>query len=133
VRKIEHIGIAVQNIEAAEETYTKLFGHGPYKREVVEDQGVITSFFKCGPNKIELIAPISPTSVLHDYFKKHRGGLHHMALAVHDIKSEVDRLVAEGFQPVSKTITQGADDRRIFFFHPKSTEGVLVELCQKID
>ena len=133
MRKIEHIGIAVQDIDAAETTYTKLFGKGPYKREVVEDQGVITSFFKCGPNKIELIAPLGVDSVLHEYFKKHRSGLHHMALAVYDIQVEIDRLVKEGFLPVSQTITQGADNRRIFFFHPKSTEGVLLELCQLID
>tara|TARA_Y100000385_G_scaffold272550_1_gene313498 strand:+ start:2849 stop:3250 length:402 start_codon:yes stop_codon:yes gene_type:complete len=133
VRKIEHIGIAVQDIDAAEETYTKLFGKGPYKREVVKDQGVITSFFKCGPNKIELIAPLGVDSVLHGYFKKHRSGLHHMALAVHDIQMEIDRLVKEGFVPVSQSVTLGADNRRIFFFHPKSTEGVLLELCQLVD
>ena len=104
-----------------------MFGKGPYKREVVEDQGVVTSFFKCGPNKIELIAPLGTDSVLHEYFKKHRSGLHHMALAVYDIQAEIDRLTNEGFHPVSQSVTQGADNRRIFFFHPKSTEGVLLE------
>ena len=133
MRKIEHIGIAVQDMDAAEATYTKLFGKGPYKREVVEDQGVITSFFKCGPNKIELIAPLGTDSVLHEYFKKHRSGLHHMALAVYDIEGEVKRLKNEGFHPVSQSVSRGADNRRIFFFHPKSTEGVLLEICQLKD
>jgi methylmalonyl-CoA/ethylmalonyl-CoA epimerase len=131
MRKIEHIGIAVSDIDQANELYHKLLGTGPYKSEEVESQGVITSFFRNGPNKIELVAPTSPDSPIAKYLDKKGEGLHHIAFDVADIRQEMARLKQEGFKLLSEEPQSGADNKLICFVHPKSTHGVLIELCQE--
>jgi methylmalonyl-CoA/ethylmalonyl-CoA epimerase len=131
MRKIEHIGIAVSDIDQANELYHKLLGTGPYKSEEVESQGVITSFFRNGPNKIELVAPTSPDSLIAKYLDKKGEGLHHIAFDVADIRQEMARLKQEGFKLLSEEPQSGADNKLICFVHPKSTHGVLIELCQE--
>ncbi|NNF36995.1 MAG: methylmalonyl-CoA epimerase [Saprospiraceae bacterium] len=131
MQKIEHIGIAVKDIEASEQLYTLLLGTPPYKREVVESEGVITSFFRAGPNKIELLQSVSPEGVIARYIEKKGEGIHHIAYAVTDIKSEMTRLKEEGFRLLSEEPKKGADNKLICFLHPKTAGGVLVELCQE--
>ena len=133
MQKIEHIGIAVKDLQKAEETYTKLFGRGPYKREEVESEKVMTSFFNCGMNKIELLAATSPDSVIAKYCDKKGEGIHHVAYAVTDIKVEMQRLKDEGFTLLNEEPKKGADNKWICFVHPKDANGVLVELCQERD
>ncbi len=131
MRKIEHIGIAVSDIDQANELYNKLLGTPPYKSEEVRSQGVITSFFRTGPNKIELVAPTSPNSPIAKYLDKKGEGLHHIAFDVADIRQEMQRLKEEGFRLLSEEPQQGADNKLICFVHPKSANGVLIELCQE--
>ena len=131
MRKIEHIGIAVSDIDQANELYNKLLGTPPYKSEEVRSQGVITSFFRTGPNKIELVAPTSPDSPIAKYLDKKGEGLHHIAFDVADIRQEMQRLKEEGFRLLSEEPQQGADNKLICFVHPKSANGVLIELCQE--
>lgn len=131
MRKIEHIGIAVSDIDQANELYNKLLGTPPYKSEEVRSQGVITSFFRTGPNKIELVAPTSPNSPIAKYLDKKGEGLHHIAFDVADIRQEMQRLREEGFRLLSEEPQQGADNKLICFVHPKSANGVLIELCQE--
>ena len=130
MRKIEHLGIAVKDIEQANETYVKLLGRQPYKREAVESEGVITSFFQLGESKIELLQATHPESAIARYIEKRGEGIHHIAIDVEDIHAERQRLIDEGFQPIGD-IKEGADNKLICFFHPKSTNGVLTELCQE--
>jgi methylmalonyl-CoA/ethylmalonyl-CoA epimerase len=130
--KIEHIGIAVKDLEAANSLYAKLLGKPHYKVETVESEHVNTSFFEVGDSKIELLNATHPDSAIAKYIDKRGEGIHHIAFAVHDIEKEVERLKAEGFQPISDKPKRGADNKLVFFFHPKSTNGVLVELCQEI-
>lgn len=132
LKKIEHIGIAVNDLEKAEKTYTALFGQGPYKREDVASENVSTSFFKNGPNKIELLAATSEDSAIYKYLQKNRPGIHHIAFAVDNIHAEMARLSEEGFIILNEKPKRGADNKLICFLHPKSTEGVLIELCQDI-
>ncbi len=129
--KIEHIGIAVKDLKAAEQVYTKLLGCKPYKCEAVASEHVITSFFQAGPNKIELIQATEPHSAIAKHIDKRGEGLHHMAFAVNDIAAEMARLREAGFQVLSEKPKLGADNMLVAFIHPKSTGGVLVELCQK--
>ena len=131
MRKIEHIGIAVQDIQKANELYTKLLGGPPYKQEIVAAQGVITSFFRNGPNKIELIAPTDESSPVHKHIQKRGEGMHHIAYDVVDIKAEMSRLKGDGFQLLNEEPQLGADNKLICFVHPKSANGVLIELCQE--
>ena len=131
MRKIEHIGIAVSDIDKANDLYTKLLGGGPYKSEEVVSQGVVTSFFRNGPNKIELVAPTHEDSPIHKYLSKKGEGIHHIAFDVADIKKEMARLREEGFTLLSEEPQLGADNKLICFVHPKSANGVLVELCQE--
>lgn len=131
MQKIEHIGIAVKNIEESEKLYTLLLGTTPYKREVVESEGVITSFYRAGPNKIELLQSVSPEGVIARYIDKKGEGIHHIAYAVTDIKAEMSRLKEEGFSLLSEKPRKGADHKWICFVHPKTAGGVLVELCQE--
>ena len=133
MQKIEHIGIAVANIEEAEARYEKLLNTKSYKREEVASENVITSFFKVGESKIELVASTNEEGTIAKYIEKKGEGMHHIAYAVEDISAEVARMIAEGFQPISKEPKKGADNKMVFFFHPKSAHGVLVELCQEID
>ncbi len=130
--KIEHLGIAVADLEKANETYTKLLGRPPYKEEAVESEGVMTSFFVSGDNKIELLAATTDDSAIAKYISKRGEGIHHVAFAVDDIHAELKRLEHEGFQILNKKPKRGADNKLIAFVHPKGTNGVLVELCQEI-
>ena len=130
--KIEHIGIAVKDINVANETYAKLLGRPHYKSERVESEAVETSFFQIGESKIELLQATSPDSAIAKSIEKRGEGIHHIAFAVENIETEVARLKAEGFLPISAAPKQGADGKLVFFFHPKSANGVLIELCQDI-
>lgn len=132
MEKIEHIGIAVGNLESAENTYSKLLNVKPYKREVVESEGVSTSFFMCGESKIELLEATNPDSPIAKFVAKKGEGIHHIAYAVKDIKSEMQRLKNEGFTLLNEEPKKGADNKLVAFLHPKSANGVLVELCQEI-
>ena len=132
MRKIEHIGIAVKDIEASNNLFKSLFGKKHYKIEDVESEGVKTSFFKCGPNKIELLQATNKNSPIAKFIEKKGEGVHHIAFAVDDIEKEIKRLTKEGFEMIHKSPKKGADNKMIAFLHPKSTNGVLVELCQEI-
>ncbi len=129
--KIEHIVIAVKNIEQSNELFTKLFGKAPYKLEKVESESVSTSFFMLGNNKIELLEATDPQSPIAKFIEKKGEGIHHIAFEVADIEAEMKRLQAEGFTLLSDTPKMGADNKRICFLHPKGTNGVLIELCQE--
>ena len=130
MKKIEHIGIAVKSIENANQIYTSLLGASPYKMEEVKSEGVKTSFFKIGDSKIELLEAINPDSPIAKFIEKRGEGVHHIAFAVDDIQSEIARLKKEGFIVLNETPKKGADNKLVAFLHPKSTAGVLVELCQ---
>lgn len=132
MRKIEHIGIAVKDIETSNNLFKSLFGKAHYKIEEVESEGVKTSFFKCGPNKIELLQATNENSPIAKFIDKKGEGIHHIAFAVDNIEKEIERLTQEGFNMIHKTPKKGADGKIIAFLHPKSTNGVLVELCQDI-
>jgi methylmalonyl-CoA/ethylmalonyl-CoA epimerase len=130
--KIEHIGIAVSNLETANKTYETLLGVAPYKAEDVESEGVTTSFFKVGDSKIELLGATNEDSAIAKFIAKRGEGIHHIAYAVEDIEKEMKRLKNEGFKLLNETPKKGADNKLIAFLHPKSSNGVLVELCQDI-
>ena len=132
MRKIEHIGIAVKDIEAANKVYSSLLSYEHYKTEPVESEGGTTSFFTCGESKIELLEATDPDSAIAKFIEKRGEGIHHIAFAVDDIKAEIKRLESEGFQVLNKTPKRGADNKWVAFLHPKSSHGVLVELCQDI-
>ena len=132
MRKIEHIGIAVKDLEVSNTLFEKLFGAAAYKSEVVESEGVTTSFFLNGPNKIELLAATNPDSPIAKFIEKKGEGIHHIAFDVEDIVSEIARLQKEGFVVLNETPKKGADNKLVAFLHPKSTNGVLIELCQEI-
>ena len=130
MNKIEHIGIAVKNLDEANSLYEKLFGNPPYKTESVDSEGVNTSFFKMGASKIELLEATNADSAIAKFIDKRGEGVHHIAYAVSDIKAELQRLKAEGFELINEEPKAGADNKWVAFLHPKSTNGVLVELCQ---
>lgn len=132
MRKIEHIGIAVKNLNESNLLFTKLFGQPPYKEEEVAHEGVKTSFFMNGPNKIELLEATNPESPIAKFLEKKGEGIHHIAFDVEDIISEIKRLKDEGFVVLNETPKKGADNKWVAFLHPKGTNGVLVELCQEI-
>jgi methylmalonyl-CoA/ethylmalonyl-CoA epimerase len=129
--KVEHIGIAVKDLNQANDTYTRLLGIAPYKAETVVSEHVITSFYQAGDTKIELLQATDHSSAIAKYIEKRGEGIHHVALAVENIAAEVERLIAEGFTPISTAPKLGADNKLVFFFHPKSANGVLIELCQE--
>ncbi|WP_166383334.1 MULTISPECIES: methylmalonyl-CoA epimerase [unclassified Polaribacter] len=131
--KIEHIGIAVKDLEKSNNLYAALLGVSHYKTEEVVSEGVKTSFFKSGPNKIELLEATNPESPIAKFIEKKGEGIHHIAFAVSDIKAEIKRLQNEGFIVLNKEPKKGADNKLVAFLHPKSTNGVLIELCQEID
>ncbi|MCS6819241.1 MAG: methylmalonyl-CoA epimerase [Chitinophagales bacterium] len=130
--KIEHIGIAVKDLETANKIYASLLGKEHYKIEVVASEKVKTSFFMLGESKIELLQPTSEDSTIQKFIEKRGEGIHHIAIAVEDIYEEVERLRQAGFEPVSETPKKGADNKLVFFFHPRSANGVLIELCQEM-
>ena len=130
--KIEHIGIAVKNIEQSNELFSKLFGKAPYKLEKVESENVSTSFFMVGENKVELLEATDPQSAIAKFIDKKGEGIHHIAFEVENIIEEMKRLKEEGFTLLSEQPKKGADNKLICFLHPKGTNGVLIELCQEI-
>lgn len=132
MNKIEHIGIAVKDIEFSNVLFEKLLGVAAYKTEEVVSEGVITSFFQTGVNKIELLAATSPNSPIAKFLDKKGEGIHHIAFDVSDIEAEIIRLKKEGFVVLNEQPKLGADNKRIVFLHPKDTNGVLIELCQDI-
>jgi methylmalonyl-CoA/ethylmalonyl-CoA epimerase len=132
MRKIEHIGIAVSNLNETSKIYEKLFGAPAYKEEEVASEGVKTAFFMSGPNKIELLEATNPESPIAKFIAKKGEGIHHIAFDVEDIFSEVIRLKNEGFVVLNEIPKKGADNKLVVFLHPKSTNGVLIELCQEI-
>lgn len=133
MNKIEHIGIAVKNIDESNDLFTKLFGEPNYKTEAVESEGVKTSFFKVGMNKIELLEATKEDSPIAKFIAKKGEGIHHIAFDVDDIKAEVKRLKGEGFIVLNEKPKRGADNKLVVFLHPKTTNGVLIELCQEIE
>ena len=133
MKKIEHLGIAVKNIEASNQLFEKLLGAAAYKQEEVLYEGVKTSFFKNGPNKIELLEATTMDSPIAKFLEKKGEGIHHIAFEVDDIKSEIKRLKKEGFIILNEIPKKGADNKWVAFVHPKTTNGVLVELCQEIE
>lgn len=130
--KIEHIGIAVKNIENSTNIFTKLFGKAAYKREIVESEGVATEFFLLGENKIELLEATNENSAIAKFIEKKGEGIHHIAFDVEDIVAEMERLKNEGFVLLNEHPKKGADNKLVCFVHPKSANGVLIELCQEI-
>jgi len=132
MQKIEHIGIAVKNLEDSNKLYAKLFGKEHYKTETVESEGVKTSFFKIGANKIELLEATKSDSPIAKFIEKKGEGVHHIAFAVTNINKEISRLKKEGFVVLNDKPKKGADNKLVAFLHPKSTNGVLIELCQEI-
>ncbi len=130
--KLEHLGIAVEDLISANECYTKLLGAEPYKQEEVASEGVITSFFRAGESKIELLEATNEQSAIAKFIEKRGEGLHHMAFEVDDIYQEMARLREQGFQILNDQPKKGADNKLVCFIHPKSAKGVLVELCQEI-
>lgn len=131
MQKIEHIGIAVKDLDASNEIYARLLGKSHYKMEEVLTEGVRTSFFETGPNKIELLEATHDESPIAKFIQKRGEGIHHIAFAVDNIVEEMERLKNEGFTLLNDKPKKGADNKWVAFVHPKTTSGVLVELCQE--
>ena len=131
MKKVEHIGIAVKDLNNANALFEKLFNQSHYKQEEVESESVSTSFFKVGDTKIELLEANDPNSAIAKFIEKRGEGIHHIAFEVEDIEKEMERLKSLGFKLIHSTPKDGADNKRICFLHPKSTNGILVELCQE--
>ncbi|PJJ62563.1 methylmalonyl-CoA epimerase [Chryseobacterium geocarposphaerae] len=129
--KLEHIGIAVKSLGVSDELFAKLLGKESYKKETVQREGVVTSFYETGESKIELLEASNPESPISKFIDKKGEGIHHLAFGVENIYNEVQRLKKEGFQFISEEPKEGADNKLVVFLHPKSTNGVLVELCQE--
>lgn len=131
--KIEHIGIAVKNLDTSNKLFEKLLGASHYKIEEVASEGVRTSFFKSGPNKIELLEATNESSPIARFLDRKGEGVHHIAFAVENIRNEIERLKNEGFRVLNEEPKKGADNKLVAFLHPKTTNGVLIELCQEIN
>lgn len=132
MRKIEHLGIAVKSLETSVPLFEKLLNTDCYKTESVESEGVNTAFFQMGESKIELLEATNADSAIYKYLEKRGEGIHHIAYDVEDIHAEMKRLSDEGFIILNETPKKGADNKLVCFLHPKSTNGILVELCQEI-
>jgi len=130
MNKIEHIGIAVKDINHSKQIFEDILGSPAYKTEIVESEGVSTSFFKVGPNKIELLEATREDSPIAKFIEKKGEGIHHIAFSVEDVDAEIKRLQEKGYRLINETPKAGADNKRIAFMHPKSSNGVLIELCQ---
>ena len=130
ILKIEHLGIAVKNAADSKSVFEKLLGTEAYKEEAVESEGVKTVFYQLRESKLELLEATDPSSAISKYLDKNREGIHHLALAVDDIYAEIKRLKKEGFVFINETPKKGADNKLIAFIHPKSANGILLELCQ---
>lgn len=133
MKQIDHIGIAVRSMADSNELFRKLLGEPHFKIETVESEKVATSFFHIGESKIELLEASDPESPIAKFIEKRGEGIHHIAFEVTDIRAEVERLEKEGFTPLNREPKRGADNKWVVFLHPKTTNGVLVELCQSID
>jgi methylmalonyl-CoA/ethylmalonyl-CoA epimerase len=131
IKKIEHLGIAVKDLNVSIPLYEKLFQTPCYKTEAVESEGVKTAFFQIGESKIELLEASNPDSPIAKFLEKRGAGFHHVAFEVSDIDEEIERLSNEGFQLIHTSPKDGADNKRIAFLHPKSSDGLLVELCME--
>ncbi|HJR99920.1 MAG TPA: methylmalonyl-CoA epimerase [Flavobacterium sp.] len=132
MKKIDHIGIAVKDLEASNTLFGKLLGVIAYKQEEVESEGVLTSFFKTETNKIELLTATNSDSPIAKFIEKKGEGIHHIAFEVENLAEEIKRLMNEGFIVLNEVPKKGADNKLVVFLHPKSTNGVLIELCQSI-
>jgi len=132
ILKIEHLGIAVKDANKSKETFEKLLGKAAYKEEGVESESVNTIFYELGESKLELLEATAESSAIAKYLEKNREGIHHMAVLVDDIHQEMERLRGLGFQFINQEPKQGADNKLIAFIHPKSANGILLELCQEI-
>ena len=132
MKNVEHIGIAVRDLEAAEKLFSTLFNSQPYKKETIASESVETSFFKINQTKIELLKATGAESAIAKFIEKKGEGFHHVAFEVDDILSEMDRLKNEGFTLLNEFPKQGADNKLVCFLHPKGTNGILIELCQEI-
>jgi len=133
IRKIEHLGIAVKSLKNSNELIAKLLDRSPYKEEGVESEGVFTSFFKLGETKVELLEATNPDTAIAKFIEKRGEGIHHIALDVVNIEEELNRLESLGFDLIHKSPKPGADGKKIAFLHPKSTNGILVELCEDME
>lgn len=132
MQHVEHIGIAVKSLTESNTLFSKLLGVLPYKQEGVESEGVLTSFFQTGQTKIELLEATNPDSPIAKFIEKKGEGIHHIAFEVADIQTEMARLKSEGFTLLNEVPKKGADNKLVCFLHPKSTNSVLIELCQTI-
>ena len=132
IKKIEHIGILVKDINSSNEIFNKILGKKFYKKEKVDSENVLTSFFQIDKTKIELIKSYNKNDSLEKFLKKRGEGIHHIALLVDDIYSEIKRIKNEGIRFINEHPKKGADNKLICFLHPKDTNGVLIELCQEI-
>ena len=132
IEKIEHIGIAVKNLDEANKIYEQRLGTPPYKMETVDSEGVNTSFFKTGESKVELLQATKDESAIAKFIAKKGEGIHHIAFAVKDIHKEIKRLKEAGYTIINESPKKGADNKLVCFVHPKNTKGVLIELCQEI-
>ena len=130
--RIDHIGIAVRSMSESNDLFARLLGETHYKIEAVESEKVATSFFQIGESKIELLEATDPESPIAKFIEKRGEGIHHIAFEVSDIRAEIERLEAEGFIPLNREPKRGADNKLVAFLHPKSSNGVLVELCQSV-
>lgn len=130
--KLEHIGIAVKNLKDSDQLFEQIFGRPSYKVETVDSENVSTSFFQVGESKVELLEATDEDSAIAKFIAKKGEGIHHLAFEVEDIYAEMKRLEGEGFQLINKEPKKGADNKLVCFLHPKSSNGVLVELCQEI-
>jgi methylmalonyl-CoA/ethylmalonyl-CoA epimerase len=132
MERLEHIGIAVKNLDESNALFAKLLGREHYKIEVIESEGVRTSFFDVAGLKIELLEAITDDSPIAKFIEKRGEGIHHLAFEVNDLENEMDRQALNGFKPIYDEAKKGADNKRISFLHPKTTNGVLIELCQEV-
>ena len=132
IEKIEHIGIAVKNLDEANKIYEQLLGTPPYKMGTVDSEGVNPSFFKTGESKVELLQATKDESAIAKFIAKKGEGIHHIAFAVKDIHKEIKRLKEDGYTIINESPKKGADNKLVCFVHPKNTKGVLIELCQEI-
>jgi len=131
IKHLEHIGIAVKSLKESSEVFKKLFNDPAYKTEEVSSEGVKTQFYKVGNVKVELLEATSPDSAISKFINKKGEGVHHLAFEVDNIKQEMKRLKKQGFSIINDAPKNGADNKSIFFLHPKSTNSVLIELCQE--
>jgi len=132
IEKIEHLGIAVKDVEQSKQVFDKLLNSSAYKEEVVDSEGVRTVFYQLGESKVELLEATNEQSAIAKYLEKRKEGIHHIALSVKGIEAEIERLKKEGFEFISDVPKAGADGKKIVFIHPRSANGILVELCEDI-